>query len=193
LSKRDNVLRISQELSGQWIIPVLLALEDCGGRFTPLQRYLETTPARLSDNLKRMIEVDLIQHLSPFERHHPLFPEYVLTEKGRLYREAAKSIQQAEADIGYGRLSSKAWSIPILLALDFQYERFQEIRLVLQQVTPRMLSIRLDELNADGLIDKLISEQPRLSFLYRLAEHIKKPIHHLSLDLSSSFPMHCPP
>ncbi|SEC80953.1 winged helix-turn-helix transcriptional regulator [Paenibacillus sp. GP183] len=185
MSKRENVLRISQELSGQWIIPVLLTLEDCGGRFTPLQRHLETTPARLSDNLKRMIEGGLIKHLSPFERHHPLFPEYVLTEKGRLYREAGETIQQAEADMGYGRLSAKAWNIPVLLALDFGYERFQEIRLVLQQVTPRMLSIRLDELNSDGLIIKLISEQPRLSFLYRLAEHIKKPVHHLSVDLSS--------
>jgi DNA-binding HxlR family transcriptional regulator len=185
MSKRDNVLQISQEISGQWIIPILLALENCGGRFTPLQRHLETTPARLSDNLKRMIEGSLIEHLSPFERHHPLFPEYVLTVKGSLYREAAKTIQQAEANIGYGRLSAKAWNIPVLLALDYEYERFQEIRLVLLQITPRMLSIRLDELNTDGLIDKLISEQPRLSFLYRLAEHIKKPVHHLSVDLTS--------
>jgi DNA-binding HxlR family transcriptional regulator len=132
-----------------------------------------------------MIESGLIEHLSPFERHHPLLPEYVLTEKGRLYRDAAKTIQQAEADIGYGRLSAKAWNIPVLLALNFEYERFQEIRLVLQQITPRMLSIRLDELNTDGLINKIISEHPRLSFLYRLSEHIKKPVHHLSVDLSS--------
>jgi DNA-binding HxlR family transcriptional regulator len=185
VNKVDRVIHISQELSGQWTIPVLLALEACGGRFTPLQRQLETAPARLSDNLSRMIVSGLIQHLSPHERHHPLFPEYVLTEKGCLYREAAKKVQIAENEIGAGRLSSKAWNIPILLALGFEYNRFQEIRLALQQITPRMLSMRLDELNSDGLIGKIISEQPRLSFLYQLSEHMKKPVHQLSVDLST--------
>jgi DNA-binding HxlR family transcriptional regulator len=132
-----------------------------------------------------MIEGDLIEHLSPFERHHPLLPEYVLTEKGRLYREAAKTVQEAENMIGAGRLSAKAWNIPILLAIGFDYNRFQEIRLTLQKITPRMLSMRLDELNSDGLIGKMVSEQPRLSFLYQLSGHIKKPIHQLSVDLSS--------
>lgn len=181
----DRVLRLSQEISGQWTVPVLLTLESCGGRFTPLQKNLGITPARLSDNLKRMVEAGLIQHLSPFERRHPLLPEYVLTEKGRLYREAAKVVQAAEEEMGFGRLSAKAWNIPILLALDFEYERFQEIRLALQQVTPRMLSTRLDELNGNGLVHKLVTEQPRPSFLYHLDRSVKKPIHQMAANLGS--------
>jgi DNA-binding HxlR family transcriptional regulator len=186
LSKQDHIIRISQELSGQWTVPILLALEDSGGRFTPLQRQLESAPARLSENLKRMIELGLIQHLSPYERHHPLLPEYVLTEKGRLYREAAKRIQYTEADIGIGRLSAKAWNIPILLALEYGHERFQEIRFALQPVTPRMLSMRLDELNTKSLIRKVESMHPRPSFLYRLDEKVKNPVHQLSGDLGYS-------
>jgi DNA-binding HxlR family transcriptional regulator len=185
LSKQAQILRITQELSGQWIVPILIALEDCGGRFTPLQRQLEAAPARLSENLKRMIELGLIDHLSPYERHHPLLPEYVLTEKGRLYREAAKRIQYTESFIGAGRLSAKAWNIPILLALEFGYERFQEIRIVLKPITPRMLSMRLDELNSDKIIRKMVSLQPRPSFLYKLDEHVKNRVHHLSVDLVS--------
>jgi DNA-binding HxlR family transcriptional regulator len=185
VNKKNSVFQIIQELSGQWIIPVLLALDDCGGRFTPLQRELEIAPTRLSDNLKRMCETGLIVHLSPYERHHPLLPEYILTEKGKLYREAAKTIQRAETDIGIGRLSAKAWNIPVLLALELEYERFQEIRLVLPQVTPRMLSMRLDELNTNGLIGKHITEIPRPSYLYQLSGYVKKPLHQLSSDLSS--------
>jgi DNA-binding HxlR family transcriptional regulator len=185
LSKQDHILRISQELSGQWTVPILLALEDCGGRFTPLQRQLETAPARLSENLKRMIELGLIEHLSPYERRHPLLPEYVLTEKGRLYREAAKTIQYTESSIGVGRLSAKAWNIPVLLAIENGHERFQEIRLALQPVTPRMLSMRLDELTTENIITKHVSVQPRPSFLYRLAEEMRNPVHQLSVDLVS--------
>lgn len=130
-----------------------------------------------------MIELGLIEHLSPYERRHPLLPEYVLTEKGKLYLEAAAAVQQAETGMGAGRLSAKAWNIPILLALDYECQRFQEIRLALPQVTPRMLSIRLVELTADGLIVKLVSEQPRLSFLYRLSAHVQKPVRQLCADL----------
>ncbi|MEF3305282.1 winged helix-turn-helix transcriptional regulator [Paenibacillus sp. GYB003] len=181
----DYILQITHELSGQWTIPVLLALENCGGRFTPLQQQLAIAPARLSDNLKRMCISGLIQHISPHERRHPLLPEYVLTEKGRLYREAARSVQLAEANIGYGRLSAKAWNVPVLLALDFKYERFQEIRLALQHVTPGILSARLDELNTDGLVNKVVTEHPRPSFLYRLNGFAKKPVHQLAADLFS--------
>jgi DNA-binding HxlR family transcriptional regulator len=183
LSKQERILGISQELSGQWTVPILLALEDCGGRFTPLQRQLEASPTRLSENLRRMIELGLIQHLSPYERNHPLLPEYVLTEKGKVYREAAKTIQNAELDIGAGRLSAKAWNIPILLALEYGHERFQDIRQTLKPITARMLSMRLDELNTENIIGKFVAVKPRPSFLYRLTKHVKSPVHQLSVDL----------
>jgi len=185
LDKESFALQVTQELSGQWTLPILLELENCGGRFTPLQRKLGIAPTRLSDNLRRMSELGLIQHLSSYQRHHPLFPEYTLTDKGMVYREAAKSIDQAETEIGRGRLSAKAWSIPVLLTLDLGYHRFQEIRRVLDPITPRMLSTRLDELSTEGLIYKFLSEQPRPSFLYQLSEGIKRPVHQLCIELIS--------
>ncbi|WP_214630344.1 hypothetical protein [Paenibacillus agaridevorans] len=62
------------------------------------------SPARLSENLKR------------------------LTEKGRLFQEAADSVHAAEYELGCCRLSAKAWNMPVLLALHFNYEHFQDIR-----------------------------------------------------------------
>lgn len=183
MSKEQQVIELSQELSGRWTIPILLELEKSGGRFTPLQNQLDIAPARLSDNLKQMSEAQLIQHLSPYERRHPLLPEYRLTDKGKLYREAARSIRIADETIGHGILSAKAWNMPVLVALHYQHDRFQEIRRALQPVTPRMLSARLDELHAESLIGKQITEKPRPSFMYELTRLTEKPIDRMTADL----------
>jgi len=185
LSKEQFVLQLAQQLSGRWTIPILLSLENIGGRFTPLQRQLDIAPARLSDNLKQLSDAELIHHLTPQERRHPLLPEYKLTEKGKLYREAAQAIRSSEAQIGHGALSAKAWNMPVLVALNYQHGHFQEIRRVLQTATPRILSTRLDELRGEELIVKHIVDQPRPSFVYELSLLSEKPIAVLTADLSS--------
>lgn len=160
-------------------------MDRCRGRFTPLQHELGIAPARLSDNLKRMVGGGLVQHLSPHERRHPALPEYVLTEHGLLLREAAQAQQQAEHLLGLGRLSAKAWSMPVLLALHYRYERFGQLTQALPPVTPRMLSTRLDELSGLGAIDKRLDEQPRPSFLYRLQDATEPPVRQLAVDFAS--------
>lgn len=185
MTKEERVLQLSQQLSGQWAVPILLELDPRGGRFTPLQHKLRISPGRLSDNLKRLNEAGIVMQLSPHERRHPLLPEYVLSEKGRLYLEAAKAIRAAEADIGHGRLSAKAWNIPVLLSLDYEHVRFQEIRSSLQTITPRILSARLQELGEEGLIGRQITEQPRPSYVYLLSKQAKMPVHGLAVDLAS--------
>jgi len=185
LSKEQQVLRLSSELTGQWTLPILLALEGSGGRFTALQSKLNIAPSRLSAYLKKMVEDGLLLHLSPGDRRHPLLPEYVLTEKGRLYREAARAVQLSEQRIGQGRLSDKVWGIPILLSLNFNHTRFQEIRQSLEGITPRMLSLRLQEFHRDGLICKEIMGEPRPSFLYLLEKNVQPPVQQLSIDLAS--------
>ncbi|MBD2868842.1 winged helix-turn-helix transcriptional regulator [Paenibacillus arenilitoris] len=185
MSQEERVLRLSRELTGQWTLPILLALEGNGGRFTPLQNKLNIAPSRLSANLKKMVEDGLLLHLSPSERRHPLLPEYVLTEKGRLHREAARAVQLSEERIGHGRLSDKMWGMPILLTLNFNHTRFQEIRQLLDGITPRILSLRLQQFHDDGLVCKHISEEPRPSFLYQLEKQVQHPVQQLSIDLAS--------
>lgn len=185
MNKEALIIQASQKLSGRWTIPILLGLESNGGRFTPLQRKLDIAPARLSENLKQLVHLGILQHLSPYERRHPLLPEYTLTEEGKLWREMAKAIHIAESHIAHGSLSAKAWNIPVLLTLGFEHEHFQEIRRALDQITPRTLSMRLGELNTEGLIRKLVAELPRPSFLYQLSSHVRNPVNRLSADLSS--------
>jgi len=185
LNKEQRVLKLSRELSGQWILPILLALEENGGRFTPLQNKLNIAPSRLSANLRRMVENGLLLHLSPGDRRHPLLPEYVLTEKGRLYREAARAIELSERQIGHGRLSAKAWGFPILLSLNFNHTRFQEIRQSLDGITPSILSLRLQEFHNDGLIFRKVLDDPRPSLLYLLEKNVQPQVQQLSMDLAS--------
>ena len=185
MSTEERVLKLSQELTGQWTLPILLSLDDNGGRFTPLQNKLGIAPSRLSANLKKMVADGLLLHLTPQQRRHPLLPEYVITEKGRLHREAARAVQLSEEQLGHGRLSDKLWGLPVLLTVHYEHDRFQDIRQTLGGITPRILSLRLNEFHDDGLIHKHILEEPRPSFKYQLARQAQQPIGRLSSDLAS--------
>ncbi|MFC6651206.1 MULTISPECIES: winged helix-turn-helix transcriptional regulator [Paenibacillus] len=183
--KKEEILKLSRELTGQWTLPILLSLDERGGRFTPLQNKLGIAPSRLTANLKKMIADGLLIHLSPQDRRHPLLPEYVLTDKGRLHREAARAVQLSEQKIGQGRLSDRAWGLSVLLTLNFNNERFEDIRKSLTGITPRQLSLRLHDFHDGGLVCKQLSEEPRPSFCYRLGQPVQQPIHRLSIDLAS--------
>lgn len=78
----EEAIQHTQQLSGRWIMPILLHLKSSGGRFTPLQKQLQISPSRLSDNFSRLVSKQIVKRLSPYERRHPLLPEYELTEYG---------------------------------------------------------------------------------------------------------------
>ena len=183
--KTGHVIQIAQELSGRWTIPILLSLKETGGRFTPLQHRLDISPSRLSDNLKKLESKGIIQHLSPFERRHPLLPEYQLTEKGLFLQEAARAIQLAEDELSHGFLAEKSWTWPLLIALNNGCSRFQSIRQMLQPATPRILSMRIDDLYDKGLINKLLAEKPRPGYRYMLEKFARPPVNKVEADLCS--------
>ncbi|QKG84443.1 hypothetical protein GXN76_08115 [Kroppenstedtia pulmonis] len=171
MDRAVQVVHITKELSGRWTIPILLSLDKSGGRFTPLKNALQISPSRLSSNLKIMTEVGLVQHLSPFERNHPLLPEYQLTEKGRFMKEAALVISRSEHQLGCGFLAAKAWNWPVLIALYYQYHEFNSIRHLLQSATPRILSTRLSELHEEDLVKKTLITDPIPKYTYALSTH----------------------
>lgn len=181
----QHLLHITQQLSGRWTIPILLSLKETGGRFTPLQHHLGISPSRLSSNLKRLEENGFVKHISPYERRHPLLPEYQLTEEGLLLREAALAIRKSEATLGRGPLAEKAWNLPVLLAVYHEYERFQEIRKLLDQSTPRILSMRIQELGDVGLIQRTFTEEPRPGYVYTVQSFARPPVGTMAKDLES--------
>ncbi len=180
-----RIIQTTQELSGRWTIPILLTLQQAGGRFTPLGRQLEISPSRLSSNLKKLEEQGIIKHLSPYDRRHPLLPEYQLTEKGLFLREAAQAIQAAESGLDRGFLAEKSWNWPVMLALHYQCHRFQAIRKLLQSATPRILTMRITELCEQEIVQKLLTTEPRPGFNYWLQPDAEPSVQKLEKDLYS--------
>lgn len=180
-----RMIEVAHDLSGRWTIPILLSLKETGGRFTPLQHRLDISPSRLSENLKRLESKGIVIHLSPHERRHPLLPEYQLSEKGLFLQEASKSIQQAEQQLDGGALSQKLWNWPVLLAIYHEYTRFQFIRKLLPDATPRILSTRIEELHDRGLIAKWMEASPRPGFSYALESNAKPVIRRMESELFS--------
>lgn len=183
--KIHEIIDIAQELSGKWTIPILLTLQESMGRFTPLQHRLGISPARLSDNLRNLENRGILARLSAYERRHPLLPEYRLTEKGLFLLEAAKAVRAAEHDLERGYLSEKSWNWPVILAIHHQCSRFQQIRKMLPEATPRIISMRIEELVDIELVDKLLVANPRPAFRYELLSSAEAPVEQLEADLLS--------
>ncbi|WP_062049064.1 helix-turn-helix domain-containing protein [Bacillus sp. JCM 19034] len=180
-----QMVHITKELSGKWTIPILLTLEKSGGRFTPLKNNLQIAPSRLSNNLKSMVESGLVQQISPFERNHPLLPEYELTEKGRIMREAALIIAHSEHQLGQGFLAAKAWNWPVLIALYHHYHEFNSIRQLLQTATPRILSTRLKELHEGALVNKTLTIDPTPKYTYALNDRTEPTLQVVNRELAA--------
>ncbi|CAG9621281.1 winged helix-turn-helix transcriptional regulator [Sutcliffiella rhizosphaerae] len=183
--KELQLVQITRELSGRWTIPILLSIDKSGGRFTPLKNKLEISPSRLSNNLKDMIDAGLIKNLSPYERNHPLLPEYLLTEKGYFLKEAALVITSSEKQLNRGFLASKAWNWPILIALHYQYKEFNSIRQLLQTATPRIVSTRLNELSNIDLVETRPLPGLATKQHYALSNHSDSILQTATADLVS--------
>lgn len=183
--KWEALIELSKEITGRWTIPILLSISLNGDRFTPLQTKTGATPARLSDNLKRMCDAGLMNHISPYERRHPLLPEYNLTEKGLLYREAAMAINKAAERMNGVDLLYKQWNLPIMFSILNSKDRFQEIKNELQIITSKMLSGRLLMLKEQNMVDKTIISVTPIITSYSLTGMSYKPITNLAEDILS--------
>jgi len=67
-------------------------------------------------------------------------------------------------------LVGKRWSSGILLALGTGAERFSEIERRVEGLSARMLSVRLRELEAAGLVERVVAPTTPVSISYRLSE-----------------------
>ncbi|TSB45959.1 winged helix-turn-helix transcriptional regulator [Alkalicoccobacillus porphyridii] len=187
MNQAVQLVNITRDLSGKWMIPILLNVESSGGRFTPLKNALQIAPSRLSDNLIVMCTAGLIQQQSPFERNHPLLPEYKLTEKGLFMKEAALVLSHSEEQLNKGFLAGKAWNWPVLIALYYEYHEFNSIRRLLDKPTPRIISTRLNQLHNQELVEKELISKPRPKFNYLLSKEARPILQMTNQNLSGLF------
>lgn len=153
--------------AGRWLIPILARIHDRpGARFGALVRQLGVSRSVLSASL------DTIEREGWIIRNpghgHPLRPDYLLTAPGRDAAAWSAVADQALLESGVTVASLTRWSLPLLAALNRENMRFGELAEALSPISPRALSMALDQLAARELADRM--REPSRHPRYRRTE-----------------------
>ncbi|TCN44438.1 HxlR family transcriptional regulator [Kribbella orskensis] len=140
----------------RWAIPVLAELHRTGGgRFVNLIHSLGVSRESLRRTLIALESYDLI-HRNP-GYGHPLRPEYLLTATGERLAEPSRVVIELLADLQATEVGLRKWSLPILNALAADRLRYSELRNALPGTTPRALTLALKDLEAAGLVSRVVT------------------------------------
>lgn len=136
--------------SRRWHIRLLALLhEQNGARFVVMKNALGMNADSLTRSLEELIAAGWVQRNPGYG--HPLRPEYLLTDDGRVLARYCSRFQQLVAELDVVPVVYRKWSVPALVGIDQGASRFNELRDRLQ-VTPRALSQSLDKLAGAELI-----------------------------------------
>lgn len=162
-----QTLQTLRSLSGSWRLAIIVEISRYGNRFSSIEKTLEISPSRLSENLRALESEGIVKHVAPGERHHPLLPEYRLTEKGLLLLEVSESLERTFGQALRASLL-RSWSLAILMAIHQGDESFSGIKASLSGVTSKTLSQRLKELEELAAVERKIETLRPLTLRYCL-------------------------
>jgi DNA-binding HxlR family transcriptional regulator len=146
----DDLRRLS---SGRWVVPILAVMSrDGGSRFSALLRQLGLSRSVLSNHL------DLLERFGWIARNaghgHPLRPEYLLTAGGRPIAAWSERLMAQRKRIGLEPHSLGRWSLPLLSELTCARRRFSELQRGLRPITPRALTLAIDQMLDIQMVDR---------------------------------------
>jgi DNA-binding HxlR family transcriptional regulator len=144
----------------RWAPPVLALLAERGGaRAVELQRRLDVGNESLRRALDALIDLGYARRNEGYG--HALRPEYVLTPSGAAPAEIARRLLAAAPP----QVLLRKWSVPVLAELGPE-RRFSELRVTLEEISPRALALALQELEAARLVRRevLPSRPPTTSY-----------------------------
>lgn len=138
----------------RWAVPVLAELErQRGSRFAALVGILGLGRESLRRTLDALIALGLVERNPGYG--HPLRPEYVLTPHGAEVAARCRRLLDALGD--EREVALRKWSLPVLVALG-RAGRFSELRAELPGITPRALALALKDLQAAGLVERVVED-----------------------------------
>jgi DNA-binding HxlR family transcriptional regulator len=136
----------------RWAIPIIALLHtQRGARFVTVTNTLHLSRDALTRSLTALLEADWAMRNPGYG--HPLRPEYILTARGtRIGAACAELISWLETHELQEPMLKK-WSLPVTLAL-LRHTRFSSLQRALSGITPRALTLTLEDLQMHGLVTR---------------------------------------
>jgi DNA-binding HxlR family transcriptional regulator len=158
-----SLVRLTALVHHRWTLPVLGELyRDDGAKFVTLVHRLSIS----RDSLVRTLEY--LQTLNLAVKNpgygHPLRPEYVLTPIGQVIGSSTLELLQHIRQFGILEPMLKKWSLPVLLGVHHDLDRFTDLLAALPNVTSRALSLAVRDLENANILK-------RENNTYRLTKH----------------------
>ncbi|UCF97108.1 MAG: winged helix-turn-helix transcriptional regulator [Spirochaetaceae bacterium] len=144
----------------RWNVSILAELSESeGSKFITLVVRLGISRGVLSSTLEQLLSDGLVSANPGYG--HPLRPEYILTESGKIAAAFCRELLRSVGDRGENYLLQSKWALPVLFAIGGDELRFGELKNRLAPVTSRALSEELKKLMEMGVIDrKILGEFP---------------------------------
>ncbi|NJK46289.1 MAG: helix-turn-helix transcriptional regulator [Pleurocapsa sp. SU_196_0] len=136
----------------RWAIPIIALLHaGRGAKFVTVANTLHLSRDALTRSLTALLEADWAMRNPGYG--HPLRPEYILTTRGARIGAACAELTTWLETHELQEPMLKKWSLPVTLAL-FGHTRFSKLQRALVGITPRALTLTLDELQTHGLVTR---------------------------------------
>ena len=165
----------------RWNIPIIAELQQrSGAKFVSILNHLKMSRAPLTAALTHLIDLGLIRRNTG--HGHPMRPEYLLTRKGGAIAEDCLLLVRLLRRNNVVDLAFRKWTLPLVAAIGNRKMRFSELLTMLQEATPRALTIGLKSLLQHGWVERRLIDDfpPRAVYeLTRNGRRILAPIQKL--------------
>ncbi|MCW4461604.1 winged helix-turn-helix transcriptional regulator [Sphingomonas sp. BT-65] len=144
--------------ASRWAIPVLALLSrEQGSRFAVIERRFGLSRHSLTRTLAYLREQGWVTPNPGYG--HPLRPEYVLTDAGRVLGAACERIEDARTRLGLDAPDLSRWTLPVAARLGADWTRFGALQARLEPVTPRALSLTLQQMIGQDLVQRRLEDR----------------------------------
>lgn len=138
---------------GRWVVPIMALLSrDQGARFAAMANRFALSRHSLSRTLDQLRAWGWVA-ANP-GHGHPLRPEYVLTDLGASVGRVCDRIMAARERMGLEPAHLPRWSLPLIAGIGGDWLRFGDLRNRLDPVTPRALSLTLQQMVGHDLVGR---------------------------------------
>ncbi len=165
----DKLAPLIEFVHRRWNIPIVAELyERHGAKFVTLANSLEVGRASLTASLTHLIEMGLVKK-NP-GHGHPMRPEYVLTQEGNAIGETCLELTRALKSAADIDLAFRKWTLPLVAAIGGDVRRFNELRRVLPDATPRAVTLGLKSLIGQKWVNRTVIDDYPPTVGYELSK-----------------------